>query len=79
MLTASDDRSVRIFDAFSGQCLQVFEGHGDHVYGACFSPDGRHVLTAGEDGTAKLFSVAAAAAGAAAAEAADNEALEEEF
>eukprot|EP00439_Symbiodinium_sp_Y106_P068214 s142_g11.t1 len=50
-------RSLEIFDFASGECLRCFEGHGDHVYTACFSPSCKQVLTASEDATAKIFDI----------------------
>eukprot|EP00913_Durusdinium_trenchii_P024867 g23341.t1 len=46
---------VWIFDTKSGACLRCFEGHGEHVYSACFSPNFQQVLTGSEDCTAKIF------------------------
>ena len=43
------DNTARLWDAASGQELQVLRGHEDTVRSAVFSPDGARVLTASED------------------------------
>lgn len=55
VLTASADRTAKIFDAYTGTMLQSFEGHGDFVSSAAFSPDEKRVLTTGFDNTIRLW------------------------
>ena len=55
MLTASEDRTARLWETESGKLLTTFQGHGDAVKSAVFSPDGRRVLTASRDKTARLW------------------------
>lgn len=45
LASASDDSTVKVWDAHSGQCLQTLEGHGGPVYTVAFSPDGTHAVT----------------------------------
>ena len=58
LLTASRDRSAKVWSAASGECLLTLMGHEDYVYSAVFSADGQQVLTASLDKTAKVWSVA---------------------
>ena len=58
VVTASGDKTARLWDAASGQELQVLRGHEDSVNSAQFSPDGKTVVTASEDKTARLWDVA---------------------
>ncbi len=48
-VSASRDRKVRLWDATTGKCLQVFEGHTDEVFAAVFHPDGKRIASAGRD------------------------------
>ncbi|OJT15949.1 F-box-like/WD repeat-containing protein TBL1XR1 [Trametes pubescens] len=50
LVTSSFDRSARLWDSETGQCLRVFHDHTKHVYNLAFSPDGRLFASAGGDG-----------------------------
>ncbi|MBV9123333.1 MAG: protein kinase, partial [Planctomycetes bacterium] len=51
------DGAVRVWEVATGREVHVLAGHGDRVVSACFSPDGRRILTASWDGTARLWDV----------------------
>ena len=58
IVTASEDRLARIWDATTGKMLVELSRdnpHGDYVYTAAFSPDGKRVVTASKDGTARVW------------------------
>src|SRR5271166_3778307 len=55
VLTASRDKTARLWEAESGKLLATFQGHTAAVNNAVFSPDGRRVLTASWDKTARLW------------------------
>jgi WD40 repeat protein len=55
VVTASLDRSARLWDAASGQELAVLRGHEAGVGSAAFSPDGAKVVTASADRTARIW------------------------
>jgi sugar lactone lactonase YvrE len=50
VVTASDDRTARIWEARTGRELSALRGQGLFVHSAAFSRDGRYVLTAGSGG-----------------------------
>jgi WD40 repeat protein len=54
ILTASWDRTAKLWDANSGKLIASFS-HQGAVNSAVFSPDGAHILTASADKTAKLW------------------------
>jgi WD40 repeat protein len=58
VLTASSDKTARLWDVASGQELRVLRGHEDRVTSAQFSADGKTVVTASLDKTARLWDVA---------------------
>lgn len=57
VVTAGVDRTIRIWDATSGDSLQTLEGHSDSVFALAVSPDGKWLASAGKDGAIKLRSV----------------------
>jgi WD40 repeat protein len=58
VVTASADKTVRMWDAATGQQIGEPMKHGDSVSSAQFSPDGQRVVTASDDKTAKLWDAA---------------------
>ena len=60
VVTASADRTARLWDARTGALLGAPLSHDDTVWAAAFSPDGTRVVTASQDGTARMWDVAPA-------------------
>ena len=58
VVTASADKTARLWDVATGKELHVLRGHEDGVYRAEFSADGKTVATASADKTARLWDVA---------------------
>ncbi len=60
IVTASTDRTARIWDAASGKEIAVLRGHEDTVISAAFSPDGLRIATASQDMTARIWGAGSA-------------------
>ena len=55
IVTASYDKTARVWNAASGRSLMVLQGHTDGVIAAAFSPDGTRIVTASYDNTARVW------------------------
>jgi WD40 repeat protein/serine/threonine protein kinase/TPR repeat protein len=58
IVTASDDKTARIWDSATGLELLQLRGHTNRVPTAAFSPDGKRIVTASLDKTARIWDVA---------------------
>jgi WD40 repeat protein len=59
VVTASADKTARVWDATTGRPLTGALEHQDQVVSAAFSPDGTRVVTASWDGTAAVWDASA--------------------
>jgi WD40 repeat protein/uncharacterized protein YjbI with pentapeptide repeats len=55
VLSASDDGTLRVWDARSGRTLLELKGHRGWVLGCAWSPDGARVLSASDDRTLRVW------------------------
>jgi hypothetical protein len=58
VVTASEDKTARLWDAATGKEIRALHGHDSVVRSAAFSPDGARVVTASEDETARIWNAA---------------------
>jgi eukaryotic-like serine/threonine-protein kinase len=57
LATASEDKTVRLWDVERGSQIRTFQGHSGPVFDAAFSPDSRRLVTAGGDRAVKLWDI----------------------
>ena len=57
IVTASEDKTGRVWDAETGREIASLNGHQDRVWTAAFSPDGKRIVTASSDKTARVWPV----------------------
>jgi WD40 repeat protein/formylglycine-generating enzyme required for sulfatase activity len=55
IVTASADKTAKLWDATSGKLIFTLEGHKESLVSATFSPDGKLVVTASADRTARVW------------------------
>jgi WD40 repeat protein len=55
IVSGSDDNTLRVWDADSGQLIGALAGHTDKVTSVAFSPDGHLIVSGGWDNSVRLW------------------------
>ncbi|KAH8797868.1 hypothetical protein F5884DRAFT_825522 [Xylogone sp. PMI_703] len=53
--SGSDDRTIKLWDATTGDLQKTLAGHSDWVTAVAFSPDGKQIASGSDDWTIKLW------------------------
>ncbi len=55
LASASEDKTIKIWDPATGQCVSTLEGHSDSVNSVAWSHDASRLASASEDKTVKIW------------------------
>ncbi|OAA73337.1 Dynein regulator [Cordyceps fumosorosea ARSEF 2679] len=55
LVSASGDRTLKIWDATTGYCVKTLSGHSDWVRDVCPSPDGNYLISTSADHMGRLW------------------------
>jgi WD40 repeat protein/serine/threonine protein kinase len=58
IVTASEDRTVRVWDARTGQEIHTLRGHTGIVWSVAYSPGGTRIVSSSDDRTARVWDAA---------------------
>ena len=54
-VSASEDKTLKVWDLETGRALRTLEGHSGYVTGVAVTPDGRRAVSASWDNTLKVW------------------------
>ena len=57
LASGSNDKTVRIWDVMSGECVHVLNGHSSYVFSVCYSPDGKTLASGSRDQTVRIWDI----------------------
>lgn len=55
LLSGSRDRTIKLWDTVTGQCVYTFTGHDNWVRGVVFHPSGKFIISVGDDKTMRVW------------------------
>ena len=60
LVSGGRDKTVKLWDAVTGQCLLTFSDHENWVRSVCFHPSGQYILSVSDDRSMRVFDIAKA-------------------
>jgi small GTP-binding protein len=57
LASPSNDKTIRIWDVITGECVRVLEGHTDEVLSVAWSPNGKRFLSSGTNGSILVWDI----------------------
>lgn len=57
LVSARDDRTIRLWDTTTGNCLRILQGHSNCIWSLCYSDELDILFSCGEDETIKLWNI----------------------
>lgn len=57
VVTASRDKTVRLWDIYTGRMMRILEGHAAAVNAVVVTPDGHEILSGSTDGSVRVWDV----------------------
>ena len=60
-MSGSDDNTLKVWDAQTGQETLTLKGYTGHVRSVSFSPDGKRIVSGSDDKTIKIWDISSRA------------------
>ncbi|MEM1292809.1 MAG: NB-ARC domain-containing protein [Cyanobacteria bacterium P01_H01_bin.162] len=57
LVSGSFDKTIRLWDLQSGECLKILEGHSHWIWAVAISPDDRFIASGGDDCQVRIWDV----------------------
>jgi hypothetical protein len=54
--SGSEDKTVKVWNVSTGECVTTLKGHSSYVISVSFSPDGTSIVSGSDDNTVKIWS-----------------------
>jgi WD40 repeat protein len=58
IISASSDKTIKIWNVRTGDCIKTLTGHSSSVNSVELAPNSRHIISASDDNTIKLWDIA---------------------
>jgi len=57
LATASDDKTIKLWDIYNARLILTLKGHTGRVFGLAFSSDGKKLASTSDDGTVRVWNI----------------------